>query len=76
MVQKGGVITGRKTWQDIVSKKANKVMVANRTLIRAQKATYQAVVGPWLNFLKVENTFQMIIKKNAKARKQTLVLLF
>ena len=51
-------------------------MVANRALVWMQKAAHQAVVGPWLNFLKEENAFWMIIKKDAKARKQTLMLLF
>ena len=76
VVQKGGVITVRKARQDIASRKANEVLVANRALVRAQKAAHQAVVGPWLNFLKEENAFWMIIKKDAKARKQTLMLLF
>ncbi len=76
MVQKGGVITIGKPQQDIASKKANKVLVANQVLVWAQKTTHQAVVNLWLNFLKERNAFQMIIKKDAKARKQTLVLLF
>ena len=76
VVQKGGVITVGKARQDIASRKANEVLVANWALIRAQKAAHQAVGGPWLNFLKEGNAFRMIIKKDAKARKQTLVLLF
>ncbi len=51
-------------------------MVANQALIQAQKAVNQAVVGLWLNILKEGNAFRMIIKKDTKAGKQTLVLLF
>lgn len=47
-----------------------------RALIRAQKAAHQAVVGPWLNLLKEGNAIRMNVKKDTKARKQTLVLLF
>ena len=72
VVQKSGVIIVGKMRQDISSRKANKVLVANWTLIWAQKAAHQAVVHLWLNFLKEGNVFQMIIKKDAKARKQTL----
>ena len=62
--------------QDIASRKENDVLVANRALIRAQKAAHQAVVGPWLNLLKEGNASRMTVKKSTKARKQTLVLLF
>ena len=76
VVQKGGVITVGKARQDIASRKQNEVLVANRALIRAQKAAHQAVVGPWLNLLKEGNAIRMNAKKDTKARKQTLVLLF
>lgn len=52
------------------------MLVASRALIRAQKAAHQAVVGPWLKLLKEGNAFRMTVKKDTKARKQTLVLLF
>ena len=58
VVQKGGVIIVGIAKQDIASRKANEVLVANQTLVPAQKAAHQAVVGPWLNFLKEENTFE------------------
>ena len=76
VVQKGGVITVGKARQDIASRKQNEVLVANRALIRAQKAAHQAVVGPWLNLLKEGNAIRMNVKKDTKARKQALVLLF
>ena len=74
--QKSGVIKLRKAHQDIASKKANELLIANRALVWSQKTAHQAVVSHWLNFLNERNAFQMIIKKDAKARKQTLVLLF
>ena len=52
------------------------MLVANQALVRMQKAAHQAVVGLWLNFLMEGNAFRMIIKTDAKAKKQTLVLLF
>lgn len=67
VVQKGGVITVGKARQDIANRKANEVLFANWALIRAQKAAYQAVVGPWLNFSKEKNAFWMIIKKRCKS---------
>lgn len=33
-------------------------------------------MGPWLNLLKEGNAIRMNVKKDTKARKQTLVLLF
>ena len=71
VVQKGGVITVGKARQDIASRKENDVLVANRALIRAQKAAHQAVVGPWLNLLKEGNAFRTTVKKDIKPRKQT-----
>lgn len=43
-VQKGGVITVGKARQDIASRKADEVLVANRAFIRAQKFAHQAVL--------------------------------
>ncbi len=52
VIQKSGVITVGKVRQDIASRKANKALVANWALVRLQKVAHQAVVGPWLTFLK------------------------
>lgn len=46
MVQKGGVVLIGNARQDIISMKANKILVVNQTLIWAQKAAYQVVVNP------------------------------
>lgn len=74
-VQKGGVIIVRKTKQDIAGRKANTVLVVNEELIWLQKAAHQAVVSPWLNFLKEKNVFWIIIKKDAKTRNFSIAVL-
>lgn len=76
VVQKCGVIIVEKAWQDIIGRKADEVLVVSQALIRAQKSAHQAVVRPWLKLLKKGNAFQMTVKKDTKAKKQILVLLF
>lgn len=76
IAQKSGVIIIKKAQKNIISKKVNKVLLIDQPLIWVQKVAYQVVIGPWLNFVKEENTFWMIIKKDIKAKKQLLVLLF
>ena len=76
VVQKGGVITVGKAREKIADRRANELAIAQRALVRAEKAAHNAIVGPWLSMFKEGSKVKNTFKQDNKAKRVVLAGLF
>lgn len=76
VVQKGEVITIKKTQEKIADRKVNKVTITQCALVRAKKAAHNAIVGPSLLMFKEKSKMKNTFKQDNKAKRVVLAGFF
>ena len=76
VVQKGGVITIRKTEEKIANKRANEVAIAYCKQIKAEKEAHNAIIGPWLSMFKKGSKVKNTLNQDYKPKRVVLAGLF